>query len=61
MFFDHKQVNLVSTVHGRIRTLLQSEMDVKRMKESLIDLDLYIAVKVAEAKQVALAACPSSY
>lgn len=48
-------------MQGRIRTLLQSEMDVKRMKESLIDLDLYITVKVAGAKQVALAPCPSSY
>jgi len=49
---DHKQVDLVNTVQGRIRTLLQSEIDAKRMKLSLIDIDLYITVKMAEAKQV---------
>lgn len=50
-------------MQGRIRTLLQSEIDVKRMKASLIDLNSYITVKVAESKQVALAPCPnkSSY
>ena len=51
---DHKQVDLVNTVQGRIRTLLQSEIDAKRMKQSLIDIDLYITVKMAEAKQVVL-------
>lgn len=51
--FNHEQVDLVSTVQGRIRTLLLSEIDVKRMKESLTDIDVYITVKMAEAKQVA--------
>jgi len=54
--FNHKQVDLVSTVQGRIRTLL-SETDAKRMKESLTDIDVYITVKMAESKQVALSPC----
>ncbi|OEL20765.1 Serine/threonine-protein phosphatase 7 long form-like protein [Dichanthelium oligosanthes] len=60
---DKVLVDLVSTVQGRIRTLLQSEIGAKRMKESLIDIDVYITVKMAEAKQVALIPCPneSSY
>ncbi|XP_062212493.1 uncharacterized protein LOC133913377 [Phragmites australis] len=45
-------VDLISTVQGRIRTLLLSEIDAKRMKESLIDIDVYITVKMEEAKQV---------
>jgi len=45
------QVDLVSTVQGRIRTLL-SETDAKRMKESLTDIDVYITVKMAESKQI---------
>lgn len=49
--FNHKQVDLVSTVQGRIRTLL-SETDAKRMKESLTDIDVYITVKMAESKQI---------
>ncbi|XP_004981664.1 serine/threonine-protein phosphatase 7 long form homolog isoform X1 [Setaria italica] len=49
---DEVLVDLVSTVQGRIRTLLLSEIDVKRMKESLTDIDVYITVKMAEAKQI---------
>ncbi|XP_039828443.1 uncharacterized protein LOC120690004 isoform X3 [Panicum virgatum] len=45
------QVDLVSTVQGRIRTLL-SETDAKRINESLTDIDVYITVKMAEAKQI---------
>ena len=51
--FNHEQVDLVSTVQGRIRTLL-SETDAKRINESLTDIDVYITVKMAEAKQVTL-------
>ncbi|CAN6309217.1 unnamed protein product [Urochloa humidicola] len=49
---DDVLVDLVSTVQGRIRTLLLSEIDADRMKESLIDIDVYITVKMAEAKQI---------
>ncbi|CAL4919228.1 unnamed protein product [Urochloa decumbens] len=49
---DKILVDLVSTVQGRIRTLLLSEIDADRMKESLIDIDVYITVKMAEAKQI---------
>jgi hypothetical protein len=60
---DHKQVNLVNTVEGRIRTLLLGEIDAKMMQQSLIYIDLYITVKRVDAKQVALTSCPyeSSY
>lgn len=60
---DHKQVNLVNTVEGRIRTLLLGEIDAKMMQQTLIYIDLYITVKRVDAKQVALTSCPyeSSY
>ncbi|CAN6286726.1 unnamed protein product [Urochloa humidicola] len=49
---DKFLVDLVSTVQGRIRTLLLSEIEADRMKESLIDIDVYITVKMAEAMQI---------
>ncbi|RLN19338.1 hypothetical protein C2845_PM02G06120 [Panicum miliaceum] len=45
-------------VQGRIRTLL-SETDAKRMKESLTDIDVYITVKMAEAKQIMQSGVPA--
>ncbi|XP_066384621.1 uncharacterized protein [Miscanthus floridulus] len=53
---DKVLVDLVNTVQGRIRTLFQSEIDAKRMKQSL---NLYITVKMAEAKQIMQSGVPT--
>jgi hypothetical protein len=52
---NHEQVDLVSTVQVRIRTLLADEMDGERVKESLGDIDMYIT---AEMKRLQFAVTP---
>uniref|UniRef100_A0A0D9VZC7 Aminotransferase-like plant mobile domain-containing protein n=1 Tax=Leersia perrieri TaxID=77586 RepID=A0A0D9VZC7_9ORYZ len=48
-------VDLLSTVQGQIRTLLSGEIDRKRIKESLGDIDMYITAEMKKAKQFSLA------
>jgi hypothetical protein len=54
-FINHEQVDLVSTVQVRIRTLLSGEMDGGKVKKSLGDIDMYIT---AEMKKVQFAVTP---
>ncbi|KAL6636866.1 hypothetical protein ACP70R_024438 [Stipagrostis hirtigluma subsp. patula] len=57
---DKVLVDLVSTVQERIRTLLSSETDVKLMKKSLIDIDVFITSKMEKAKQATKSDVPTA-
>ncbi|KAL5218409.1 hypothetical protein ABZP36_019093, partial [Zizania latifolia] len=50
-------VDLLGTVQGRIRKLLSDEIDGKKLKELLNDIDMYITAKMKKAKQFSLTSC----
>ncbi|KAL6894011.1 hypothetical protein ACP4OV_008109 [Aristida adscensionis] len=59
-YADKVLVNLVSKVQGRIRTLLSSEIDdLKLIKESLINIDMYITSEMEKAKQSTQSGVPT--